>query len=153
MKAGPATTIRPATESDVAALIDAYDWLFQPPGYTPHGWDPERAAEALREAIADDRSTVLLAEDDGELIGICSAYLDLHSVRFGRRCWVEDLAVHPDRRSQGIGGQLLAEVREWARASGATHFELDTGMARTEAQRFYERQGEARRGISYSWPL
>jgi hypothetical protein len=27
------------------------------------------------------------------------------------------------------------------------------GMARKDAQRFYDRQGDARRGISYSWPL
>jgi GNAT superfamily N-acetyltransferase len=145
--------VRPATERDVAALLPAYEWLFAPPGYTPQWWDPERATAALREAIRADASTVLVAEAAGRLVGICSAYLDLHSVRYGLRCWVEDLAVHPEHRSRGIGGALLAAAREWARGAGATHLELDTGLARTDAQRFYERQGEARRGISYSWPL
>ena len=153
MNSRASVAIRAASEADVAALLDVYRWLFEPPGYTPQWWNPQRAAQALVEAIADDRSTILVAEAGDELVGICSVYLDLHSVRFGPRCWVEDLAVDPDRRSEGIGGQLLAAARGWARDAGATHLELDTGVARKDAQRFYERQGDARKGISYSWPL
>jgi GNAT superfamily N-acetyltransferase len=89
----------------------------------------------------------------GRLIGLCTAYLDLHSVRFGIRCWVEDLVVAPDRRSEGIGAALLARAREWAAGRGASHLELDTGHARADAQRFYGRQGEAHTGVSYSWQL
>lgn len=145
--------IRPATETEIPALLDTYEWLFDPPGYTPQWWDPERAARALREAIAGERSAVLVAGDGDGIVGICSAYLDLHSVRFGPRCWVEDLAVHPALRSRGIGKQLLAAARHWAREAGATHLELDTGLAREDAQRFYEREDPIARGHSYSWAL
>jgi GNAT superfamily N-acetyltransferase len=86
-------------------------------------------------------------------VGICVTYQDIHSVRFGHRAWVEDLAVEPGHRSQGIGLRLLSAARDWARERGATHIELDTGTARTDAQRFYERQGPSHRGISYSWEL
>jgi GNAT superfamily N-acetyltransferase len=74
-------------------------------------------------------------------------------VRFGRRCWVEDLAVDPESRSQGIGAALLAEARRWAEARGATHLELDTAEARTDARRFYERERPSWRSISYAWRL
>jgi GNAT superfamily N-acetyltransferase len=74
-------------------------------------------------------------------------------VRFGRRCWVEDLAVDPERRSQGVGAALLAAAREWARRAGATHLELDSGLARADAHRFYEREGGARQSYTYGWEL
>lgn len=146
--------IREATGDEAERLVDIYEWLFALPGSRPGGWDPDRAIEALLEAIGSKEAEVFVAaDDDGELIGICSAYLDLNSVRFGRRCWVEDLAVHPDRRSGGIGGALLDAAEDWARDRGATHLELDTGLARTEAQRFYERREPAAKGQSYSWEL
>ncbi len=131
-----------------------YEWLFALPGYRPEGWDPARAAEALHKAIASEDAAVIVATaDDGGLIGFCVAFLDINSVRFGQRCWVEDLAVEPKRRSEGIGGQLLDAAGDWARARGATHLELDTGLARTEAQRFYERREPAAKGYGYSWRL
>ena len=138
---------------EVERVLGMYEWLFEPPGYVPPGWDVERAREALARAISRDDSTVLVAEEGPEVLGLISCYLDLESVRFGLRCWVEDLAVAPGRRSQGIGGALLDAATEWARQRGATHLELDTGLARGDAQRFYERREPAAKGYSYSWRL
>lgn len=33
---------------------------------------------------------------DGRLVGLCTAYDDIESVRFRRRVWVEDFAVQRD---------------------------------------------------------
>jgi GNAT superfamily N-acetyltransferase len=96
---------------------------------------------------------VLVAERDDRLVGVCTAYLDLDSVRFGLRCWVEDLAVRRDSRSAGVGAALLAEARRWAKRAGATHLELDTAESRTDARRFYERERPSWRSISYAWRL
>jgi ribosomal protein S18 acetylase RimI-like enzyme len=145
--------IREAETAEAPRIVAMYEWLFAPPGYTPPSWDPPRAERALKEAIESDDSAVLLADDAGELVGLCTAYIDLNSVRFGRRCWVEDLAVDPERRSQGVGGALLDGAEEWARERRATHLELDTGLDRTDAQRFYERRGPATKGFNYSWRL
>ena len=146
--------IRAARPDEVENVVELYEWLFEPPGRRPPAWDAKRAAVALRHAIDSHDSVVLIAEaEDGELIGICTAYQDLHSVRFGYRAWVEDLAVHPDRRSQEVGRRLLGAAMDWARARGATHLELDTAERRTDAQRFYERERPDRRSISYGWEL
>jgi GNAT superfamily N-acetyltransferase len=149
-----AVLIREATGEEAERLIDMYEWLFAMPGYRPEGWDPERALGTLLEVIGSPKAVAFVAaEDDGGLLGLCTAYIDINSVRFGQRCWVEDLAVHPDHRSEGIGGRLLDAAEDWARERGATHFELDTGLARTEAQRFYERREPAAKGYGYSWRL
>ena len=130
-----------------------YEWLFAPPGSLPPGWDPVRAREAISEAIAAGDSALLVAEHRGELLGFCSAYIELNSVRYGVRCWVEDLAVSPNHRSEGVGKALLDAAKEWAREHGATHLELDSGLARKDAHRFYEREGPAWQGMQYTWTL
>ncbi len=81
------------------------------------------------------------------------AYWDIPSVRFGRRVWVEDLAVDPARRSQGVGKALLETALAWARERGATHLELDSGEARTDAHRFYRREGAAAPSRCFGWTL
>ena len=146
-------TVREAISEEVERVLGMYEWLFEPPGYVPPNWDPDRARDALREAIASDDSAVLVAEHRGELLGFATAYLELNSVRFGQRCWIEDLAVNPEHRSEGVGGALLDAAGDWARDRGATHLELDTGLAREDAQRFYDRREPAAKGYSYSWRL
>jgi GNAT superfamily N-acetyltransferase len=145
--------VRPARVDEIEAVISLYDWLFAPPGLRPPSWDERRAAVALREAISSHDSVVLVADAGGELVGLCTAYQDLHSVRFGYRAWIEDLAVHPDRRSEGIGKLLLDSAKGWARERGATHLELDSAETRPDAHRFYERERPSWRSVSYAWQL
>jgi GNAT superfamily N-acetyltransferase len=145
--------IRAAEPGDRHGLVAAYDWLFAPPGSTPPQWDAERAAERLSAAMESGASEVLVADVDGAVVGICTVYLDIESVRFGRRAWVEDLAVHADHRSAGHGKALLDAAKDWARERGATHLELDSGEARADAHRFYERERPSWRSISFGWEL
>ena len=64
---------------------------------------------------------------------------------------MEDFAVDPGRRSQGIGKALLEAMRGWARERGATHLELDSADARLDAHRFYEREGADPGSRSFRW--
>ena len=146
-------TIREAIAGEEERVVALYEWLFAPPGSRPPQWDEERARRALTEAIVSPQSAVFVAEDGGALVGWCTAYLELNSVRFGRRCWIEDLAVDPERRSEGIGAGLLDAAKDWARGAGGTHLELDSGLARTDAHRFYEREKPNWKSLSYSWEL
>jgi GNAT superfamily N-acetyltransferase len=148
-----ATQVREARLNEVEAVLPCYEWLFAPPAERPELWDEQGARMALTATIEDEDSILLVADHDGELVGFCTAYLDLQSVRFGRRCWVEDLAVHPDRRSEGIGKALLNAAKAWAAEHGSTHLELDTAETRADARRFYEREDPSWRTVSYSWRL
>jgi GNAT superfamily N-acetyltransferase len=145
--------IRSARPGEEESLVPLYEWLFAPPGSRPAAWDERRAAVALRAAIESHDACVLVADDDRDLVGICTGYQDLHSVRFGYRAWVEDLAVHPERRSEGIGAALLGAARAWGRERGATHLELDSAEVRADAHRFYEREGAQYRSMCFGWEL
>jgi GNAT superfamily N-acetyltransferase len=145
--------IREALPEEVERVLGMYEWLFAPPGSIPPRWDPDLARDAIADAIADQSATVLVAEHRGDLLGLCTAYLDLNSVRFGPRCWVEDLAVGPEHRSQGVGKALLDAAKEWARDRGASHLELDSADIRTDAHRFYEREDPSWRSVCFAWEL
>ena len=148
-----AFAIREAKAGEEDEVLAMYEWLFAPPGSRPSQWDPNRARPRISEAIASPGSAILVAEDRGVLIAFCTAYLELTSVRFGQRCWVEDFAVNPQRRSQGVGAAMLNGAKEWARRAGATHLELDSGLARADAHRFYEREGGTRQSYTFGWEL
>jgi GNAT superfamily N-acetyltransferase len=145
--------VREAVPGEVERVLGMYEWLFAPPGSVPPRWDPERARAAIADAIADQESTVLVAEHRAELLGLCTAYIDMNSVRYGARCWVEDLAVSPQHRSQGVGKELLDAAKDWARERGATHLELDSSDVREDAHRFYEREGPSWRSVCFAWEL
>lgn len=131
-----------------------YEWLFAAPGSRPPDWDAARAAVGLEQAINSRDSAVLVAADHaGGLIGLCTAYQDLHSIRFGYRAWIEDLVVDPRHRSRGVGKALLDAAKGWARERGAMHLELDSGLERTDAHRFYRREGSEYESVSFGWRL
>jgi GNAT superfamily N-acetyltransferase len=145
--------IREAQAADAGALVGAYEWLFAHPGSRPAQWARERASSRLDDLIGASDATMLVADVDGAVVGICSVYLDVVSVRFGQRAWVEDLAVDPAHRSAGHGKALLDAAKDWARARGATHLELDSGEARADAHRFYEREQPSWRSACFGWEL
>ena len=145
--------VREAVPAEVERVLGMYEWLFAPPGSVPPRWDPERARSAIADAIADQEAAVLVSEHRGYLLGFCTAYLELNSVRFGPRCWVEDLAVSPEHRSQGVGKALLDAAKDWARERGASHLELDSSDARADAHRFYEREEPSWRSVCFAWRL
>ena len=131
-----------------------YEWLFAPPGAYAAALGPRRRCAGARPRDRrQDGSEVFLAEQGGELVGLCTVYLDLDSVRFGSRAWVEDLAVHPEGRSLGTGKRLLDTAKDWARERGATHLELDSAETREAAHRFYDREQPSWRSTAFGWEL
>jgi GNAT superfamily N-acetyltransferase len=144
------TEARPDEADEIAR---SYEWLFTPPGIRPANWSHDRAVAAIKRAVASESSVILIARLQAELVGFCSAYDELESVRFGRRVWVEDLAVHPGHRSLRVGKQLLDEAKRWALSRGAARLQLESGEARADAHRFYEREQPSSRAIAFAWEL
>jgi len=136
--------IRPAVPADEAAVLALIEELFEPPGGRPKGYSPERGREGFRRAVRHPEADVLLAVDGDSIVGLASVYADFLSIRYGKRCWLQDLVVTASRRSDGIGALLLAAAADWARERGCTHLELASGAGRKDAHRFYLSQGMAR---------
>lgn len=69
---------------------------------------------------------------------VARAAVDLRSTEGGIH--LVELQVDPDRRNQGLGGRLLAEVERVARGRGASTLSLTTQID-NPARRLYERSG------------
>jgi GNAT superfamily N-acetyltransferase len=124
----------------VAALA-LIEELFERPGVRAPGYTPERGRAGFKYAVHDRDADVLLAVDGERVVGLASVYADILSIRYGPRCWLQDLVVTASHRSGGIGAQLLESASDWARERGCTHLELSSGAGRNDAHRFYLSQG------------
>jgi GNAT superfamily N-acetyltransferase len=57
-----------------------------------------------------------------------------------RKLYVDDLVTTGDGRSKGVGHALLTELETRARDAGCTVLDLDSGVQRHDAHRFYFRE-------------
>jgi GNAT superfamily N-acetyltransferase len=58
----------------------------------------------------------------------------------GRKLYVDDLVTAEEARSRGIGKFLLRDLEQRAKAAGCTLLDLDSGVQRHRAHRFYLRE-------------
>lgn len=133
--------IRPAVAADVPAIVALIRALA----------DYEKAApgavsltdDLLRDALFGPRPAVegLVAAQDNELIGYALFFHNFSSWRGKRGLFLEDLFVRPERRGQGIGKALLAQVIRIARARGCARLEWIVLDWNQPAIDFYKSQG------------
>jgi len=91
--------------------------------------------EEIRKKLARDPDLLLVAEDNGRLIGAVMGGFD------GRRGMVYHLAVAAGERGKGIGRALMAELESRLQAKGCLKYYLLVTKDNPEAVEFYERQG------------
>jgi GNAT superfamily N-acetyltransferase len=125
--------------------------LFEPPGARPPNYTEGLGSRGYRAAIDAPDADVLLAVDADRIVGLASVYADIQSIRYGKRCWLQDIVVRSDYRSRGVGRALLDAATEWARERGCTHLELSSGAGRADAHRFYLREGMAQSYTFQRW--
>ena len=58
-----------------------------------------------------------------------------------RKLYVDDLVTAESERSRGVGARLVGELVKRAQASGCQILDLDSGVERGDAHRFYMREG------------
>ena len=58
-----------------------------------------------------------------------------------RKLYVDDLVTTDDARSRGVGKALLSELTRRAVEAGCTAIDLDSGVHRFDAHRFYHHEG------------
>jgi ribosomal protein S18 acetylase RimI-like enzyme len=136
-------TIRRAARADVGAIIAML-------ADDPLGRTRERVEEPLPpsyfkafEALdRDPNIQLVVAEEGGRVVGCLQlCVLPGLSSQGASRGLIEDVRVASDRRSRGIGEQLVGWAIEQSRGKGCKLVELLTHHSRLDAQRFYERLG------------
>lgn len=134
-------TIRRATLADEDIVIALIEELFVAPGRRPADYTRERAHEGCRRTVEGAQADVLLAYDGDAAVGAATVYVDTLSIRYGLRCWLEDLVVLPSHRSRSVGRLLLDAATQWARDQGCDFLQLHSSLGRKDAHRFYLTSG------------
>jgi len=98
--------IRSATSADVVAVLALWNAADVPPGVTD-------TPDGLGALLATDRQALLIAESERRVVGSLFAAWDGWRGSFYR------LAVHPNRRREGIATALLREGESRLRGRGA----------------------------------
>jgi N-acetylglutamate synthase and related acetyltransferases len=96
---------------------------------------------------------VLVAELDGDVVGVatCHIYPALH--RTEPVAWLTSLVTAGHARGRGVGGTLVSSIERWAAERGATRLSLTSATHRTDAHGFYERRGYERTGVRLTHAL
>jgi GNAT superfamily N-acetyltransferase len=144
----PRLVVRPAREAELGRIVELFA-LGAVPGGAPSTEDPDdlgpyRAAwrDIVDGGIGRNGDVVLVAVLAGEVVGVCQLLVFRHLQARGGLCAeLESVHVHPDHRGTGVGGALLREAIERARALGCYRVQLTSNAGRPDAHRFYERLG------------
>ena len=126
----PSIVIREARLEDAARVVDLLPLI--PANAEMTAADKLAAAQRFRESPAID---VLVADVDGEVVGFL--VLVLVPALSGLRALIDDQAVDPAYRRQGLGAALVEAAIQRASRRGATHLLVDTSRGDPSVRDFY----------------
>ncbi|MFQ5698049.1 MAG: GNAT family N-acetyltransferase [Myxococcota bacterium] len=134
--------IRSARPEDRTRCLELLGLLSQAAG----GSIDPGAAQAFSALLDGARGEVLVADEDGMLLGLASVSYNLAMRHGGEYCQLEELIVDPAARGRNLGGRLVEATLARARARGCAEYGLYL-VERTERnQPFYEKYGLRRVG-------
>lgn len=108
--------------------------------------------EALAEIVDDPKQSLILAEDDGALVG-CVVVADKGARGDERIGYFGMLTVKPALQAGGLGRRLIDVAEQHARELGAGVMEMTVVSRRAELIAWYERRGYKLTGRKEPFPL
>lgn len=98
-------------------------------------------SEIFNEQTADPRFYCLVCEIDHQLVAVLNLRFEGQLHHASRIAEILEFSVDASCRSQGIGKQMFAQACSIAQEFGCSQIELATNQLRTDAHRFYAREG------------
>jgi len=129
--------VRAMAVLDAAAVADLATQLGYPTA------EPDMARRIGQVATPGDRAALLVAVDDEDR-PLGWAHVELRQTLVAEpAAQLMALVVGDGARNRGLGRDLLAAVEAWAIARGSQTLLVATRVTRTDAHRFYRREGFA----------
>ncbi|HBR95750.1 MAG TPA: GNAT family N-acetyltransferase [Gammaproteobacteria bacterium] len=129
------TPISPDTLKDILPLIRDYQTFYQIA-------DISDALNATFFAQFGEHSPLgcqFAYRDDGQAVAFATVYLTFASTIAAKVAVLNDLYTTPDCRGKGIGQQLIAHCRQYAKGQGAVRLQWITGIDNVHAQQLYDK--------------
>jgi ribosomal protein S18 acetylase RimI-like enzyme len=93
------------------------------------------------EFLADPRHHLVVAVEDGLVVGFVSAVHYVHPDKPRPELWINEVSVAATHRGRGLGTRLLHSVFDVARSFGCAEAWVLTDRANTAAMRLYSAAG------------
>ena len=107
----------------------------------PDVFDDPINMRRAEEFLADPRHHLVVAVDDGLVVGFVSAVHYLHPDKPFPELWINEVSVTTTHRGRGLGTRLLRAMFAVARGLGCTEAWVLTDRANTAAMRLYAAAG------------
>jgi ribosomal protein S18 acetylase RimI-like enzyme len=140
---------REATIEDSAIIAQLMAQLIEASGYEDWQVSPEQIEESLRKMADSDGYQVLLAEDEGQVVGLLSLSFRHTLFHPAPSALIDELVVERGHRRRGVGQQLMAEAIERCRAAGCCEIEVSTERSNEAAQKFYRQHGFSHEAVLF----
>ena len=102
----------------------------------------QKYLHAFGEIEREANNELTVVESDGEVIGMLQLTFIPYLTHIGsRRCLIEGVRIHSDRRGMGLGAKFLKWAIERAKARECKIVQLTSDKERPSALRFYESLG------------
>jgi ribosomal protein S18 acetylase RimI-like enzyme len=100
-------------------------------------------AGELRRGVQRDSCRLLVAEDEGRLVGFLFAEVESASPTSPEPppAWIHEIWVEPDARRRGLGARLLAEAEAFFAARGVARLSVRVESANAAGLEFWQRRG------------
>lgn len=112
----------------------------------PHVAEREFVSRVRRQEASGYKLAYVL--EGGEAVAV-AGYRIGENLAWGRFLYVDDLVTRSSQRSHGYGAALLSWLMTQAAEAGCQQVHLDSGVHRTDAHRFYDRQGMERASVHF----
>jgi GNAT superfamily N-acetyltransferase len=90
---------------------------------------------------------------EGETVRGVAVYRINENTFEGLHLYVDDLVTEENLRSKGVGHALMEHMRKLAQSAGCEACTLDSGTQRTQAHKFYFREGMVVSSFHFRKPL
>jgi GNAT superfamily N-acetyltransferase len=84
----------------------------------------------------------LVAEDDGQLVGLVHYLFHRSTISIAPTCYLQDLFTKESARGKGIGGRLIDAVYERAHLAGVSRVYWQTHESNSTAMKLYDQVAE-----------
>lgn len=102
-----------------------------------HSWNEEEFAAELKK----DYAYYCVLSENGDITGYAGIWCIYETAELIR------IAVSPDRRRDGLGSLLMADILDHAAAAGCEKMMLEVRASNTAARAMYEKHGFCQTGI------
>ena len=130
-------SIRAGTQEDQVEVQRLLTELGEATGNTAKPF----SEHTFNELIAGSRGRLIVAEEDGRLLGLAAVSYNLALRYDGEYCQLEELVVSPAARGKNLGARLVEQTLEDAAERGCAEYGLYLISSTEHNRPFYEKFG------------